>query len=319
MKYILVGCGHISQKHVHEIHRTGELIALCDPSIERMKSIRSISEFEMYTSFDEMMSHSPKANSIIICTPNAMHASQSIAALNQGYHVLCEKPMAIHSTDAKKMIDAADRNNRQLSIVKQIRHNTVIRALKAWIDSGKSGKVFSILLNCAWNRNHEYYASSAWRGKKDQDGGILYTQFSHFIDLLIWLLGDVVNVHSCFNNVHHMNSSQFEDQGSAILQFMNDALVTLHFSVNSFDKNIETSLLIIAENGNIKIGGKYCDIVEFANTKRNDFEMQAANSVEGHAAVYDQFIENIKTNHFDRKSLYEASKTVELIERMYGQ
>ena len=115
-----------------------------------------------------------------------------------------------------------------------------------------------------------------------------------------------------------MNSSQFEDQGSAILQFMNDALVTLHFSVNSFDKNIETSLLIIAENGNIKIGGKYCDIVEFAN-KRNDFEMQAANSVEGHAAVYDQFIENIKTNHFDRKSLYEASKTVELIERMYGQ
>jgi predicted dehydrogenase len=225
--------------------------------------------------------------------------------------------MALQSVDAKAMMDAADVNDRQLTIVKQIRYNPALQALKEWVTSGKSGKVFSLLLNGVWNRNDDYYKSSDWRGKKELDGGILYTQFSHFIDILIWLFGDVKEIKCIFQNLHHQASSEFEDQGSVIVVFENEVLGTLHFSINSFQKNLETSLLIIAENGNIKISGQYCDTLEYAQTRSNDFRIDPFLRPVKHSAVYDHFLHGIKQKEYDRKSLKEAYKSVQLIERIY--
>ena len=237
--YILVGCGQIAHKHLPEINRTGNLIAVCDPEMDRMNSLELGERVTKFTSFRDLISSKPNADVYVICSPNTYHADQSIAALKLGSHVLCEKPMAIQSGDAKAMMNAAEANDRQLTIVKQIRYNPALQALKEWLTSGKSGKVFSLLLNGVWNRNEAYYSGSDWRGKKKLDGGILYTQFSHFIDLLIWLFGDAKVIKSSFQNVHHRASSEFEDQGSVILEFENNILGTLHFSINSFEKNLE--------------------------------------------------------------------------------
>ncbi len=315
--YVMVGCGHIAQKHLPEIYRTGNLIAVCDPHVDHMNALRLSDGVTRYTSVGEIIEGKLKADVFVICSPNAYHAEQSIAALRMGAHVLCEKPMAIKASDAKSMIEAADAYDRGLTIVKQIRYYPPIKALKKWISTGKSGKVFSVLLNGVWNRNNDYYSDSVWRGKKELDGGILYTQFSHFIDILIWLLGDAKAIKSAFQNVHHRASSEFEDQGSVLLEFENDILGTLHFSINSFEKNLETSLLIIAENGNIKIGGQYCDTLEYAHTRKNDFVVDSQPYTVKHSAVYDHFLNGITNKEYDRKSLTEAYKSIQLIEQIY--
>lgn len=315
--YILVGCGHIAHKHLTEINRTGNLIAICDPGMNNIKSLKLNDGVTKFTSFNDLIDSRLNADVFVICSPNAYHADQSIAALHQGSHVLCEKPMAIKASDAKAMIDAAVANDRQLTIVKQIRYNPPLQALKKWIATGKSGKVFSLLLNGAWNRNDAYYSNSDWRGKKVLDGGILYTQFSHFIDMLIWLFGDVKEIKSSFQNLQHQTTSEFEDQGSVIVLFENELLGTLHFSINSFEKNLETSLLIITENGNIKIGGQYCDILEYAYTRNNDFAIDSKPRAVTHNAIYDHFLNGITHKEYDRQSLDEAYKSIQLIERIY--
>lgn len=315
--YILVGCGQIAHKHLAEINRTGNLIAVCDPEMDKLNSLELSERVTKFTSFSDLIYSKPNADVYVICSPNTYHADQSIAALKLGSHVLCEKPMAIQSGDAKAMMDAAEAHDRQLTIVKQIRYNPALQALKEWLSSGKSGKVFSLVLNGVWNRNEGYYNGSDWRGKKRLDGGILYTQFSHFLDLLIWLFGEAKTVKSAFQNLHHQIISEFEDQGSVIVVFENEALGTLHFSINSFEKNLETSLLVIAENGNIKIGGEYCDILEYALTRNNDFAIDSKPRPVKHRAVYDHFLNGIANKIYDRKSLAEAYKSVQLIEQIY--
>lgn len=315
--YILVGCGQIAHKHLAEINRTGNLIAVCDPEMDKLNSLELSERVTKFTSFSDLIYSKPNADVYVICSPNTYHADQSIAALKLGSHVLCEKPMAIQSGDAKAMMDAAEAHDRQLTIVKQIRYNPALQALKEWLSSGKSGKVFSLVLNGVWNRNEAYYNGSDWRGKKRLDGGILYTQFSHFLDLLIWLFGEAKTVKSAFQNLHHQIISEFEDQGSVIVVFENEALGTLHFSINSFEKNLETSLLVIAENGNIKIGGEYCDILEYALTRNNDFAKDSKPRPVKHRAVYDHFLNGIANKIYDRKSLAEAYKSVQLIEQIY--
>ncbi len=315
--YILVGCGQIAHKHLVEINRTGNLIAVCDPEMDKLNSLELSERVTKFTSFSDLIYSKPNADVYVICSPNTYHADQSIAALKLGSHVLCEKPMAIQSGDAKAMMDAAEAHDRQLTIVKQIRYNPALQALKEWLSSGKSGKVFSLVLNGVWNRNEAYYNGSDWRGKKRLDGGILYTQFSHFLDLLIWLFGEAKTVKSAFQNLHHQTISEFEDQGSVIVVFENEALGTLHFSINSFEKNLETSLLVIAENGNIKIGGEYCDILEYALTRNNDFAIDSKPRPVKHRAVYDHFLNGIANKIYDRKSLTEAYQSVQLIEQIY--
>jgi len=315
--YILVGCGQIAQKHLLEINRTGNLLAVCDPRMDKINSLQLSDRVTRFTSFNDLINSKLNADVYVICSPNVFHPDQSIAALYRGSHVLCEKPMALSASDAQNMIDAAVVNDRQLTIVKQIRYNPSIRALKEWLATGKSGKVFSLVFLGIWNRNEAYYNGSAWRGKKDLDGGILYTQFSHFIDIFIWLFGEVREIKSSFQNVHHQVSSEFEDQGSVILEFENEILCTLHFSINSFEKNLETSLLVIAENGNIKIGGQYCDTLEYAYTRNNDFNLDSLPKPVKHSAVYDHFLNGIKHKEYDRKSLTEAYKSIQLIERIY--
>lgn len=315
--YILVGCGQIAHKHLAEINRTGILIAVCDPEMDKLNSLELSERVTKFTSFSDLIYSKPNADVYVICSPNTYHADQSIAALKLGSHVLCEKPMAIQSGDAKAMMDAAEAHDRQLTIVKQIRYNPALQALKEWLSSGKSGKVFSLVLNGVWNRNEAYYKGSDWRGKKRLDGGILYTQFSHFLDLLIWLFGEAKTVKSAFQNLHHQIISEFEDQGSVIVVFENEALGTIHFSINSFEKNLETSLLVIAENGNIKIGGEYCDILEYALTRNNDFAIDSKPRSVKHRAVYDHFLNGIANKIYDRKSLAEAYQSVQLIEQIY--
>ena len=239
IKFGIIGCGKIAVRHAEQIKKFAELLAVCDIIPERAKEFGEKNKCNYYTNINELLVNEKEIDIISICTPNGLHANHSIRALRAGKHVLCEKPMALTVRDCEKMIKEAEDANRRLFVVKQNRFNPPILALKKVISEKKLGELFSVQLNCFWNRNEEYYRSSDWKGTRDLDGGTLFTQFSHFIDLLYWLIGDINKVYALTRNFNHKDTIEFEDTGVVILEFDNGILGTINYTVNSFNRNME--------------------------------------------------------------------------------
>ena len=326
-KFGIVGCGRIAQRHAEHIAKTGVLTAVCDIDASRATALAEKYSIPAFESLAGMLEANPDMDVVSVCTPNGLHAEHSIQALKAGMHVLCEKPMALSVKDCSSMIHAAERANKRLFIVKQNRFNPPVEAVKNLIDEGKLGKIFSVQLNCFWNRNEDYYKNS-WKGTRDLDGGTLYTQFSHFIDLLYWFVGDVDSVSAFTGNFDHQGQIEFEDTGVAILKFQNGAIGTINYTVNAFKKNMEGSLTLFAEKGTIKIGGQYLNELEYQSlagspitnlppgNPANNYG-QYFGSMSNHDKVYQNLISVLNGQGAIATSGLEGLKTVEIIERIY--
>lgn len=328
LRFAIVGCGRIAQRHAEHIAGQGKLVAVCDTHKERREEMAANYNSKAYSTLDELLQQEKNIDLIAVCTPNGLHAGQSIQALEAGIHVLCEKPMAITVNDCEHMIAAANKANKHLFIVKQNRFNAPIAELKKIIDEGRLGKITDVQLNCFWNRNNKYYESSDWKGKKNLDGGTLYTQFSHFIDLLYWMVGDVKNMHAIMKNIMHQHIIDFEDSGVIALEFDNGAIGTVNYTVNSFEKNMEGSITVFGEKGTVKVGGQYLNVLEYQNIKdykmQSVFETKPANdygyyqgSMSNHDKVYENVVDVLKHKGTIATSGFEGLKTVEIIERIY--
>ena len=329
LKFGIVGCGRIAHRHAEHIQAMGVLLAVCDTDSEKARSFGEKYKVKYFKGLEEMLAACPEIEVVSICTPNGLHAVHSITALKAGFHVLCEKPMALTVSDCSSMINAAERANKRLFIVKQNRFNPPVEAVKKLIDDGKLGKIYSVQLNCFWNRNDDYYKNS-WKGTKDMDGGTLFTQFSHFIDLLYWFVGDVESVSASTANFHHKGLIEFEDTGMVILKFINGAIGTVNYTVNAYKKNMEGSLTIFAEKGTVKIGGQYLNELEFqslegepisnlpAGNPPNNYG-QYLGSMSNHDKVYQNLISVLEGKGTIATSGLEGLKTVEIIEKIYRQ
>lgn len=327
IQFALIGCGRIAHRHAEHIKNYGELVAVCDIVQEKAKVFQGKYAARAYTEIDELLLHEKEIDVVVVCTPNGLHAEHSIKALRAGFHVLCEKPMAISVPDCKAMIAEAERVNRSLFTIKQNRFNPPVVAVKKAIDEGVFGRIYSIQLSCFWNRDADYYHNS-WKGTKDLDGGTLFTQFSHFIDLLYWMVGDVARAYALTGNFAHKNVIEFEDTGVVALEFMNGAIGTINYTVNSYNKNMEGSLTIFAENGTVKIGGEYLNELEYQNIKGFELkDIPAGNkannygtyvgSMSNHDKVYENLIDVLLNNGSISASAFEGLKTVEIIEKIY--
>lgn len=328
IKFGLIGCGRIANRHAQHIANNGELIAVCD--IERDKADKLANEHgaNAYYSVEEMLANEKgNVDIVAVCTPNGLHAQHSIEALNAGYHVLCEKPMGINVHECGEMIKAAEKANKRLFAVKQNRFNPPVAAVKEAIDQGKLGDILSVQLTCFWNRNDDYYANS-WKGSLDLDGGTLYTQFSHFIDLLYWMVGDIKNANGFSRNAMHQGTIDFEDSGVVALEFHNGAIGTVNYTVNSYGKNMEGSLTIFGEKGTVKIGGQYLNELEYQNIEGFEFKDlpkgNTANnygtyqgSMSNHDKIYENLVDVMQNNGVISTSAFEGLKTVEIIDKIY--
>ena len=327
LQFAIVGCGRIGQRHAEHIKNNGILTAVCDTVKEKADALAEKYGAKAYYSIECLLGDSQGIDVVSVCSPNGLHAEHAIKALNAGSHVLCEKPMAINVHDCGEMIKVAERANRRLFAVKQNRFNPPVEAVKKIIDEGRLGNIYSVQLSCFWNRNPDYYKDS-WKGSLDMDGGTLFTQFSHFIDLLYWLIGDIRDVKAFTKNFAHKDIIDFEDTGAVIIEFYNGAIGTLNYTVNSYERNMEGSLTIFAEHGTIKIGGKYLNELEYQNIK--DYKIQdlpdgnKANSygnyegsMSNHDKVYENLVNVLKNNAVISTSAVEALKTVEIIDRIY--
>ncbi|MDE3236314.1 MAG: Gfo/Idh/MocA family oxidoreductase [Bacteroidota bacterium] len=327
IKFAIIGCGRIAQRHAEHIHAFGSLIAVCDIVEEKAKQLSEKYHCKWYASAEEMLSNEKMIQVVSVCSPNGLHAKHSIQSLQAGFHVLVEKPMALTVYDCGEMIKAAEKANRRLFAIKQNRFNPPVAAVKDAIDKGIFGRIYSIQLSCFWNRNKDYYENS-WKGTKTLDGGTLFTQFSHFIDLLYWMMGDVKRAYALTGNFAHEGIIEFEDTGAIALEFYSGVIGTINYTVNSYKKNMEGSLTIFAEKGTVKIGGQYLNELEYQCIE--DFEFKDlpegkgpnnygnyVGSMSNHDKVYQNLIDVLQNGTSISTNSFEGLKTVEIIDKIY--
>lgn len=327
VKFAIIGCGRIAERHAEHIFNKGKLLAVCDVVKEKADTLAEKYASNAYYTIEDLLQHETDIDVVAVCSPNGLHAEHAIKCLKAGFHVLCEKPIAISVKDCGEMIQAAEKCNRRLFSIKQNRYNPPVAALKKIVEEERLGKIHSFQLSCFWNRDAEYYKDS-WRGTMELDGGTLYTQFSHFIDLLYWILGDVDQVQSFVGNYSHKGIIEFEDTGVVILKLMNGAIGTINYTVNSFQKNMEGSLTVFGEKGTVKIGGQYLNELEYQNiigykiehlpegNKPNNYGNYVG-SMSNHDKVYDNVIDVLRNNASITTSAFEGLKTVEIIDKIY--
>lgn len=315
-------------RHAEIINNIGILAAVCDIKPDKAAEFAEKYNSRKYNFIDALLENEKELDVISICTPNALHSEHTIKSLKAGLNVLCEKPMSISVEDCKKMMIEADISGKDLFIVKQNRFNPPVAALKEVIEAGKLGRILNVELNCFWNRNDEYYRQSDWKGKKAIDGGTLYTQFSHFIDLLYWLIGDFKTLDAIGKNFLHDKLVEFEDTGVVIGEFEIGALCTINYTVNSHKQNMEGSITVFGEKGTVKIGGQYLNVLEYqsidgfkieglpASRPANDYGFYQG-SMSNHEKVYENVVEVLTKGGTIAANAFEGMKTVEIIERIY--
>lgn len=327
IKFAVIGYGNIGKRHVHHIiaHPEAELVAICDIP-EKTIEEESLQSIKRYTDINIMLQEID-ADVINVCTPNYLHHPHTISALNAGFHVVCEKPMAISSAECEDMIETAKKTDKTIFVVKQNRYNEPVQQVKSLLQDGILGKIFFININCFWNRNEYYYTESPWRGKKNLDGGCLYTQFSHFVDILYYLFGDIASAQGQVFNFDHAYT-EVEDTGSFILKTADGALVNFNFSTCSYEKNMEGAITILAELGTVKIGGQYLNTIEYQHIKNkvlpainitaksNDYG-QYQGSMSNHDRVIDNVVKTLQGKEQVMTNAFEGKKVVDIIEMMY--
>lgn len=329
IKFVVVGAGHIGKRHAEMIRRESEaeLVALADI---RSKVECQAESFEVpfFNSIDELLKSDLEFDVVNICTPNGLHSEQALLALKNKKHVVCEKPMGLKKDACEKIIFKALQVSKQVFCVMQNRYSPPSEWIKSVITEGILGDIYMVQLNCYWNRDDRYYKKGGWKGTKELDGGTLYTQFSHFIDIMYWLFGDIDNIEGKFSDFNHKETTDFEDSGFVSFDFVNGGMGSLNYSTAVANQNLESSMTIIGQNGSVKIGGQYMNEVEICNIK--DYEMPVlkesnpANdygpykgSAANHNYVIKNVIDGIKGRTSPTTNALEGLKVVEIIERIY--
>ncbi len=326
--FAIIGCGKIAWRHAQLIAERGVLSAVCDVDIARANELAQKYNAIPYYTAAAMFDKHPGLQVISVCSPNGLHAVHSVLSLKNGCHVICEKPMAITVSDCDIMMQAAIDAEKHLFIVKQNRYNPPIIVLKELVDSGRLGKILSVQLNCFWNRDNDYYQQS-WRGSRALAGGTLYTQFSHFIDLLCWLFGNARVVSAISKNLLHQGVSAIDDEGVVLLEWENGSIGSIHYTVNAFSKNMEGSITVFGEMGTVKVGGEYLNKLEYQQIENYTIpELSLGNianqygnyagSMSNHDKVYDNVLAVLAGKEQIATGGWEGRSTVQLIEKIYN-
>ncbi|MEJ6800562.1 MAG: Gfo/Idh/MocA family oxidoreductase [Crocinitomicaceae bacterium] len=329
IKFAVIGAGHIGKRHAEMIQRDeeSELVAMVDV---RSKEECDADHFDVpfFKTVDELINSEVEFDVANICTPNGLHAEQSLKAIEANKHVVCEKPMGLTKDNCEKVIFKSLQRSKNVFCVMQNRYSPPSEWIKSIIEEKKLGKTFMVQLNCYWNRDDRYYKKGGWKGTSDLDGGTLFTQFSHFIDIMYWLFGDIDNIKGRFADFTHADSTDFEDSGFVNFDFVDGGMGSINYSTAVANQNLESSLTIIGEKGSVKIGGQYMNEVEVCNIEGYEMpELKESNpandygpykgSAANHNYVIKNVIDTLKGRTTATTNALEGLKVVEIIERIY--
>jgi UDP-N-acetyl-2-amino-2-deoxyglucuronate dehydrogenase len=331
INFAVVGCGHIGKKHAEMVAKNheAELVALCDIK-SKFELNLEYQSLPFFNSIDDLLKSGLDLDVINICTPNGYHAAHTIKCLEEGKHVVCEKPMSLQRTGAEEMISAAQKNSKIIFTVMQNRYSPPSLWIKEVIQNKLLGEIFMVQVNCYWNRDERYYKSGDWKGTITLDGGPLFTQFSHFIDIMVWLFGDIKDIRSGFQNFNHPTSTEFEDSGQIDFSFLNGTKGSIHYSTSIWKSNFESSLTVIGSKGTIRIGGQYMNDVVYCEVDNyimpvlepvNEGNNYGAykGSASNHQYVIQNVVDTMKGKAKPFSTAEEGLMVVDIIERIYKQ
>lgn len=329
IKFAVIGAGHIGKRHAEMIRREeeAELVALVDV---RTAEECGATDFNVpfFSTIEELLASGIEFDVANVCTPNGFHAEQSMAILESKHHVVCEKPMALSKKDCEDIIFKSLQVSKQVFCVMQNRYSPPSEWIKNLVDNKILGDIYMVQLNCYWNRDSRYYKPGGWKGKQELDGGTLFTQFSHFIDIMYWLFGDIKNIQGKFADFNHKDTTDFEDSGIVNFDFINGGMGCINYSTAVAMQNLESSITIIGAKGSVKIGGQYMNEVEVCSIEGyempelaptnpgNDYG-QYKGSAANHNYVIQNVIETLKGNNSATTNALEGLKVVDIIERIY--
>jgi UDP-N-acetyl-2-amino-2-deoxyglucuronate dehydrogenase len=330
IKFAVVGCGHIGKRHAEMISRNNEaeLIALCDIKPKETLGIDNLN-VPFFGSIEELLSANLDIDVVNICTPNGLHSEHALLALGSKKHIVVEKPMTLTKLSAEAVIFKALQVSRQVFVVMQNRYSPPSVWIKDVVDKKLLGDIYMVQINCYWNRDERYYRKDGWKGTQSLDGGTLFTQFSHFIDIMYWLFGDIKDIQAKFNDFNHKNVTDFEDSGIISFNFENGGSGCINYSTSVWDKNFESSMTIVGSNGTVKVGGQYMNEVEYCHIKDykmpkleesnppNDYGIYKG-SAANHHFIIDNVVNTLRGHTTMTTNALEGMKVVEIIERIYS-
>ncbi len=331
IKFAVVGMGHIGKRHAEMIRRNdkAQLIAVCDILPREKLGLDDI-DVPFFHSIEELLNSDLDVDVVNICTPNGYHAKYTLNVLEKHKHVVVEKPIALNKTDVEQILFKSLEVSKHVFCVMQNRYSPPSVWLKDITENKILGDIYLVKLDCFWNRDSRYYKKDNWHGDLKLDGGTLFTQFSHFIDIMYWLFGDITNIHGNFADFCHQSLTDFEDSGCVTFDFINGGMGCLNYSTAVWDTNLESTITIIGSKGTIKVAGQYMNEVAYCHV--NDYtmpELAPSNppndygtykgSAQNHHYVIQNVVETLKNEGTISTNLLEGLKVVEIIERIYQE
>lgn len=327
LRFALVGCGRISNKHCEALSALdeAELVAVCDINKGRAQQLGKKIRVANYSDYNEMLKRE-EVDVVNILTPSGMHAEHTIDIVRKyKKHIVCEKPMALTLDDADNMIKTCDENGIRLFVVKQNRYNLPVTKLREAIEEQRFGKLVLGTIRVRWSRDQKYYDQDKWRGTWALDGGVLANQASHHIDLLEWMMGEPIEVSAMMTT--SLVKIEAENTAVATLRFKNGALGIIEATTATRPHDLEGSISILGERGMVEIGGFAVNemrVWQFIDERPEDEEVMSKFRENppniygfGHIRYLQHVIDCIKN---EKKALVdglEARKSLELIVALY--
>jgi len=297
LKIALVGCGRISKRHIEAIHAVDgiDVTVVCDIVPEKARSTAEHLNVQYVTDYKKLTN----VDVVAVLTPSGMHPRHTveIAESTDIPYIVCEKPISLTLREAYEMFDRVNKAGKILLPVYQNRYNPLLVFTKKLIETGKLGKIHQFNCNVLWNRNDDYF-NIDWHGTRAYDGGVFYTQASHYVDMIYYLFGKVKNAYGVSGNLRNL---QTHDSVSAICELESGAVGALNATVSVYRTNYVTELTIIGSKGTIRLSGTNLNTIDFwdvEDMEKPDMDFKIDHQYgKGHDTMY-QYIVNRQWDKF---------------------
>lgn len=249
----VLGCGSIGEMHVRAFRElpSARVVGVSSRRVARAREVAA-SVGCAFTDDPHALIADPAVDLVAITTSSGSHAGLALAALEAGKHVVIEKPMAMTSADAARIVEQARDAGLVVSVISQRRFEAQHQAIRRLVDEGALGRLLLLEAACPYFRTQEYYDSADWRGTTTADGGALMNQAIHSVDLLLWLGGPAQSVFArTATQTHEMEA---EDLALALVTFENGAYGSLMAST-SVRPGFPPTLALYGTEGTIKLEG----------------------------------------------------------------
>ncbi len=312
-KIALVGCGRILPRHIEAIAANPELsiALLCDKDEAKAKVASQRLGVPYLTDYRQIRG----VDIISVLTPSGLHPRHvsNVAELTDAAYVVCEKPLSLTLREAYEVYRRVAKAGKVLLPVYQNRYNPLVAYVKNLIDSGRLGKVHQFICNVLWNRNDDYFKID-WHGTRELDGGVLYTQASHYVDMVHYFFGDVVEHKGIGGSLRGL---EVYDSVAAAMSFQNGTVGTINATVSTYRENYRTEFTLIAERGTLRLAGTNLNTIEYWDVagleKPNiDFTLDHVYG-KGHDTLY-QYIADERWDMFpSRKDVLSGIRLMEML------